>query len=368
MRILHLMAGGSVGGIEILLRDFSDFSGHENIFCFFWGKDEPISAEMKERGRTVIELQCTHGEMLRPIKEVLGLCGKEKVDVMAAHHESPFFHLIFLLAKHILPGIKTLAYVHRDAHDWPITRSFKGRICRAIFRRSFRSADGIVAISESVKSSVTEVFGIEPGRIKVIYNGIPLSRFGPQRDVEKGPTGNRPLELIYVGRLIEEKGVQNILRGIADLPENFDYHFTVAGDGPYRPELEKLAAECGVSAQVDFLGTRSDVPELLEKADIFLHLPECEEGFGITVVEAMAAGKVCICGNRGAMPEIIEDGVDGFLVEAEDYPGVADKIVGIHQKIYSGTMQELMGAAVHKAEKFSIQHYAEELDGYLATL
>ena len=93
-----------------------------------------------------------------------------------------------------------------------------------------------------------------------------------------------------------------------------DFEFQIIGDGPYKTKLESLVKEQHLENKVVFLGTRYDVSQLLEKADIFVHVPIIEEGFGITIVEAMASGKLCICSNSGAISEIIENDGNGFLV------------------------------------------------------
>lgn len=364
MRVLHLMAGGDVGGIEVLLKDYAGYSRHQNFFCVMWGKNGRITCKMRENGVRVIELEASHTDLLSPVKKVLTLCRKEKIQVILAHHSAPLCHLILMAARRTVPGIRTVAYAHSNIHDWELAGSLQKTVRRWIFRRSYQKADGVVAISKSVRDSVTDVFRVDVGKIRVIYNGVMLSRFSPQSEdgsIRRGCL----MEVIYVGRLIEEKGVQNTIRGLAQLPADLEYQFTVIGDGPYRTELEELTDESGLHCHVDFLGTRMDVPELLEAANVFIHLPEWEEGFGITLVEAMAAGKICICGKVGAIPEIIDDGVNGFLIEKEKYRTSGDVLADIGRRLYSEDMNKVRREAVRTAERFSIEHFAEELDEYL---
>lgn len=361
MKVLHLMAGGGIGGIEVLLRDFSSLSKHENIFCVLWGKDQPISIEIKKRGFKVIELESSHRRVLKPINDALNICRNEGVDVIIAHHSAPLSHLILLAAKRKIPTIKTIAYAHSNIHDWPVSGSIQKRLRGIIFRKSFNQADCVIAISKSVRDSITDVFHVDGDKIKVVYNGVSLEIFAVKNyDSESDRTivgeGTaivhktcKPLSLIYVGRLIKQKGVQNILKGIQG------YHLTIVGEGPYRTELEKQSE--GVDAQ--FLGSRNDIPELLAKADIFVHLPEWEEGFGITIVEAMAAGKICVCGNRGAIPEIIDHAVDGFLVnDIDEFRSTLEMIEEMSFE-ERGKIEE---NAKMKADRFSIVRYTRSLD------
>ena len=105
-------------------------------------------------------------------------------------------------------------------------------------------------------------------------------------------------------------------------------------------------------------GTRSDVPELLAGADVFIHLPDCAEGFGIAVVEALASGLICVCNDRGALPEIVEDGVSGLIVKSGD--SVTERL----RSLIPGSAQweRIRRGAVEAAQKFSIETFAAKLD------
>ena len=227
-----------------------------------------------------------------------------------------------------------------------------------IYRTTFLRADGAVAISNSVRDSLVRYLGLPEKRITVIYNGAILKRFFHERPAGDG----KPLRLIYVGRLIEEKGVQTILKALGRLADT-DYRLTVVGDGDYREALQTLARELGIAEKVHFLGTRTDVPELLSQADVFLHLPECEEGFGIAVVEAMASGLICVCGDRGALPEIVEDGVSGFIVKDNDPAVLADILRTIAAE--PARYEAVRANAVAASRKFSIEAFTEKLDGLI---
>ena len=165
--------------------------------------------------------------------------------------------------------------------------------------------------------------------------------------------------MIYVGRLEKVKGVQNILKGLEKADKKF--HLSIVGDGEYTNELKRLSHKLLLDDNVDFLGRRDDIPELLSKADVFVHLPEWEEGFGIAVVEAMASGLICICGNVGALPEIIEDGVNGYLVEKSNYSLFWEKVNDYLQNS-NGSASDMYLNALCKAFCFSIEKYAYYLD------
>lgn len=168
-----------------------------------------------------------------------------------------------------------------------------------------------------------------------------------------------------MGRLSPEKGVQTILKALTLLPDTLNYNFCVAGDGVERQHLQTFAEENGLSDKVSFLGTRADVSELLYQSDIFIHMPNWEEGFGLTIVEAMASGLICICSNSGAIPEIIRDGENGILVEKGNAGNLAEVLTRVMQDQYPMT-DAIRKRALATAQTFSIVKFAQELDATLS--
>ena len=113
--------------------------------------------------------------------------------------------------------------------------------------------------------------------------------------------------------------------------------------------------------KITFLGNRDDVSEILDSKDVFLHLCDCNEGFGITIIEAMAKGKVCIVNNKGALPEIITNGVDGFVINNSDEGiQVIENILTCREQ-----WDEIMRNAGARARHFSINQYVKSLDEML---
>ena len=132
--------------------------------------------------------------------------------------------------------------------------------------------------------------------------------------------------------------------------------------------LKGLSRELGIADKVHFLGTRYDIPCLLNDADIFIHMPEWEEGFGLTILEAMAAATVCIVSNNGALPEIITDGENGFLVEKGNIEQLAEKIKLVFELLDTAEMQMIRKNAQKRAEELSIERYASQFDEIILNL
>lgn len=357
MRILHILTGGNIGGIETLCRDYAQYSVHENIMLLLWGEG-PLADEMKNNGVEVIHLHASPKNVFGTVSTFIELCRRKKIDVVIAHHAAPMSHLCLMAVKKKIPNIITVGYAHGNAVDMCRAKEKKGLwLRRYILSTSLKKVDKVVAISNFVKESLISYFDTPENKIEVIYNGVNTATFAPNKRC-----ASKELQLIYVGRLIEEKGVQNILLALSKVESDISYHLKIVGDGTYRKSLEQISEKYGLQNKVEFCGNRRDVSKLLQKADVFVHMPDWEEGFGITVIEAMAAGKICIVENSGALPEIVSDGVNGYLIEKGNIVALAKKIRDVAEQINSAEIQQICRNAVLRAKDFSIENFARKLD------
>ena len=131
-----------------------------------------------------------------------------------------------------------------------------------------------------------------------------------------------------LGAADREKNVAEIIRAVAKLRQSLPgLTYEIAGDGPLQPELEALAKELGAGDIVKFLGfiTDGELDKAYARASVFA-LPSAKEGFGIVYLEAWQRGLPVICSSEGASKEIVEDGVDGFVVDPADVSILADRL------------------------------------------
>ena len=360
MKVVHLLAGGDIGGIETLCKDYAKNSQHKNVMVILWG-DGAIGKEMQDVGINIIFLHAPKKNSGFIIKKVFELCRNEKADVLIAHHAAPIAHLCLLFSKMCHKHIRTIAYAHGNAVDIVGEKRKKGLWLRKhILKISFKYADRVVAISESVKCSLLSYFRTPANKITVIYNGVDIDRFSCPHHSARGDV----LHMIYVGRLIKEKGVQIIPEALTYIKSKGKYHLQIVGDGDYRQELERFVQKHGLNNMVEFLGSRRDIPELLSTADVFVHTPVWEEGFGITIIEAMAEGVIPVCACSGAIPEIITNGEDGFLVEMHNARQLAD-ILETVATMSEEQIEIMRGKARGKATCFSLEKYTAKLDALI---
>lgn len=361
VKVLHLLADGGTGGIELLCKNFYPFSHNENIFLFLWRTGE-TAERMKQGGARVLEYQHSKKAYLFTVFRILKLCRREGIRVVVAHHGVTLLRGIPVLLKLLKPGLRAVIYVHSDpviGGGDRIIRSIKSMTHKFLYKK----ADRIIAISDFVKEKLIERYHLKPEKIARIYNAASVEQYCNRiREPEE------LVQLVFHGRLVEVKGVQIILRALSLLPRQSRYHFTIIGDGDYRTELEKLCEEYRLTDHVTFLGNRADIPALLAEKDVYINMPVCEEGFGISVVEAMSSGLLCIVAESGALPELIHHKENGLIVKMGDYTALAQMIGDVIGSLRSLSYIQMRKQALADSAGYHIRSYAEVLDHELCAL
>lgn len=113
------------------------------------------------------------------------------------------------------------------------------------------------------------------------------------------------------------------------------------------------------------MGTRRDVPKLLWQSDVFVHFPVWEEGFGITVIEAMAAGCICVVNDHGAMLEIIIDRVNGYIVHNGENLGEILREISVNIIRRPEEIKRIRKNAFERSRDFSIEKYTDQIDSLI---
>ena len=127
----------------------------------------------------------------------------------------------------------------------------------------------------------------------------------------------------------------------------------MVGDGPERPMVEELARELDIVADIKFLGKQQDMEEIFAVTDLFL-LPSEYESFGLAALEAMASGTAVVCSNAGGLPEIIEQGVCGYMANVGDIQAMSDFSLDILRD--ENRMAQFQAAAQLQAQRFDIRN------------
>jgi len=200
---------------------------------------------------------------------------------------------------------------------------------RWIQRFVFKHGALPVAVSKEVAASMRRLYGIQ--RCKVIWNCVPTSLYArprTSREEWRKREGFAEDDVLFVcvARLDTQKNHAILLQAFAQGPaRDPKAHLVLVGEGVLRKRLEDQAKNLGLTRQVQFLGLRTDVPDVLGAMDVFV-LSSDWEGTPLSLVEAMASGLPIVSTAAGGVPELIENGEDGFLVQLGDVKGLSDSM------------------------------------------
>jgi len=193
----------------------------------------------------------------------------------------------------------------------------------------------IITVSEALRVDLIDNFQINPEQITPVYNGIDTARYSEQRDSAGFKTewgiGQAKNVIGTLARMAPQKGLQYLLDAVAlikkrGLLRGVEIACVIAGDGPLREELVKQAQALGIEDEVVFPGFVQDVPGFLACLDVFV-IPSVAEGLSITTIEAMAAGLPVVASRVGGLPELVTEGVTGYLVEPRNSSALAQAIL-----------------------------------------
>lgn len=204
---------------------------------------------------------------------------------------------------------------------------FSGILGEILERFSLRvSWNGIIAVSNYTKNKLI-ARGVNPQKITVISNGVDIQEYD-RIQVEKF---DRPT-VIYVGRLVEYKRVDDLLYAIKIVKERIpNIQCKIIGSGPHESKLTVFARELGIEDRVEFLGfvpDRKDIIVIMKRSHVFC-LPSLVEGFGMVTIEALAAGLPYVSSDIPATREVTDGGVGGFLFEPKNTVDLAEKITTV---------------------------------------
>ena len=257
-----------------------------------------------------------------------------------------------LLAATKLAGGQVLLHLH--AAQIVQFHGSMGRTGKALLRWMFHSADHCVVLGDVWRNWVTTTFGVQRSRISIIYNGVPASVAAPQMR-----TGGGPFRLLFVGNLLERKGVTDLLHAFASTSvQARDIVLTMAG-GASVEMYRTMAAELGVGNRVTFTGwiSQDEARALMVRSDALI-LPAYDEGLPLVILEALASRTPVICTPVGSIPEVLADRRTALFVSPGDQAGIADAILKLLDK--PEIARELSEAGAHLYDRlFTMEAFAQ---------
>lgn len=283
---------------------------------------------------------------VRATVQFMSVVHKFEPDIINVHF--PHSQCLPVVGAHSLPHKwRLVVTVHNS--DVRVT-PFKDPGMRTWQARLFERADAVTAVNQALLDDAISLFPSVAGKGKVILNGVGPQWFQP---LENGSNGRA--YVLFSGRLNHVKGADLLLKAWSNIHRRFPLtDLWLAGDGDEQDNLEKLAQDLSISGSVRFMG-RKDQKELCE---LYQHaravvLPSRREGLPLALLEAGAAGAICVGSRTPGIPEIIQDGTTGYLVDSESVEDLSAGISRVLELSPAARWQMRQAAQNSTRERFS---------------
>jgi len=325
VNILQLSTHLNIGGIGSYVTGISarlKKRGH-NIVVVSSGGD--MEKELVSRSIPHISLDIKTKSELSPklfrnIPRLLSIVRSEKIDVIHAHTR------ITQVLACIVSRLAGIPYVV-TCHGF-----FRKKLGRRIFKCW---GDKTIAISDAVKTHLMNNFNVAADDIALVYNGVDIDRFNKRFTNDEKKALKKSLNIRErtvigaIGRLSSVKGYEYLIYAFKLLIDELkDIRLLIVGDGSRREYLIDKAKRLKVDKYITFERGRLDTPEFLSIMDVFVS-SAIQEGLGLSIVEALAAGRPVVASNVGGISSIVKDGRTGILTKAKDARALAGAIKGL---------------------------------------
>jgi glycosyltransferase involved in cell wall biosynthesis len=358
IHVMQLISSLEVGGAEKLLLDLLasslDFKQVQfTVVIMNQGVNPELRQRLQTMGLDVYYLNRPEGHMrFKYLRELLRIVDTHQVDLIHCHNAGS--KLWAMLCKLLKPSLKIVFTVHDTV---PAHYSLFQKIVHRMF------IDHHIAISKSV-AALCERENLKP--CTQIYNGIDQRPFrhacrsGMVERLKQHSFQQRPLQIVQVGRMhYPKKGQDLLIKAIYQCKQaGFNIQAKLMGgvynySQPSYQALKQMVSELDLNSEVEFLVNRTDVPEVLKQADVFV-LPSRYEGLGLVVLEAMAAGLPVIASNIDGPAELIQHGHNGLLFESDHVASLVQQIGLLYENPVMA--DQIASVASQFVLRFDIQH------------
>ena len=342
MKILYVITGLGLGGAEKVVADLADQMhalGHEVKIAYLTGdvQIKPASTDVE-----IIALHLNSAKhFLLASKKYRKLVKSFRPDVVHAHmvHANIFTRL----NRALCPVPKLICTAHSSNEG--------GKARMLAYRLTNRLSDINTNVSQEATQAMISKGAFTKKTVVTVYNGINLNNF--KNNPKSIRLEQNTLNFITVGRFTDAKDYPNLINAFAILKKNNRaINLTIVGDGELRDQIESLIKELELEEDVTLLGRRSDIPQLLSQADIFV-LASKFEGFGLVVAEAMACESYVVATDSGGVAEVM--GNTGKLVPIQNSQALADALQNAIALSSKDRMQNNRKARARVEQLFSLE-------------
>ena len=357
-----------IGGTEAYARELSSQladHGWRSVLCFNNNPSEPVRRYLSLANVNIEVLREPSARVWRAVRDFNRLLRRHRPKIVHLHHV-PLMSAYPWIAR--FDSVRKVFYTDhwsRPASYIPHRSALWKRIVGRVISMPITS---VVAVSDYGKQCMASSGLVDSKRIWRIYNAVELvdegrsEKFAARFCERFSIPGNRSL-VVQVSWLIPEKGIPDLFSAAREvISRKPDVHFALVGEGQYRDQFAKQAQELGIAGHVTLTGTVFNPTDegVYAAADVVCQVSRWEEIFGWTIAEAMACSRPVVATRVGGIPELVSDGLTGFLVPPGDSAAIAEKILAL---LNDGEMRSRMGQMGQKVAKehFDLKKNVREL-------
>lgn len=277
----------------------------------------------------------------------------EKLDLLHVHYAIPHASAA-IMAKHILATEGIHIPVITTLHGTDITLVGKDASFEPVVTYSINQSDAVTAVSDFLKQDTYRHFKTKK-HIEVIPNFIDVTRFQKQskEHFKKAIAPYNEKLIVHTSNFRKVKRVEDVIKIFGKISQVIPSKLLLVGDGPERHNAEMLCRELNLCQNIMFLGKQNPVEEILSVCDLFL-MPSETESFGLAALEAMACEVPVIASNAGGIPELVQNGVSGFMAEVGNVIEMAEKGIFILEN--EERLHQFKSNALARALEFDINN------------
>lgn len=287
----------------------------------------------------------------------------EKLDLLHVHYAIPHASAA-VMAKHILATEGIHIPVITTLHGTDITLVGKDAAFEPVVTYSINQSDAVTAVSDFLKQDTYRHFKTKK-HIEVIPNFIDVTRFQKQskEHFKKAIAPQNEKLIVHTSNFRKVKRVEDVIKIFGQIRAKIPSKLLLVGDGPERHNAEMLCRELNLCDSTLFLGKQNPVEEILSVCDLFL-MPSETESFGLAALEAMACEVPVIASNAGGIPELVQNGISGFMAEVGNVTEMAEK--GIYILENEDRLLQFKANALARALEFDINNIVPVYEKFYA--
>jgi L-malate glycosyltransferase len=358
-KILHVITSLGIGGAENLLLSYLknlDNNKYSFYVCCLRDKPDDLSSEISEYAQ-IINLKMKNKFNPIVVSRLLKVIKKIQPEIIHTHLFQPRIYTTFA---HLLYNRAVLL-----THKHSIVNPGKHHIFMLLEMVAILFNKKIIAISDSVKESLYKYEFIPKSKIFVLTNSIDYLKFN-EASKNKTYLIEKSIVIGTVGRVERVKGIKYLLLAMQIILQQYpNARLEIIGDGSQLNKLKSLAEKLGISNSIIFFGKLANPIPNYRRMDVFV-LPSLLEGFGIVLLEAMAAGIPVVATNIHGIKEVIVDGKSGILVPPKNPEAIAKAVTSIIED--PQLSKDLVDGGFKRARLFDIQEHLLKLENLYKSL